>query len=136
MYVNRPGNSGGLGSLRTRRVAEFCGDGSAGRRIRLILRTDRWGAARRVRSASAEYCDDVRDDGVGVFVFPESKYGPAGGLKCRCLRAVTLGVSFELGGPVFLVHPGLSAMLGAAVPEASIDEHGNAPLGERNVGAY
>lgn len=69
-----------------------------------------------------------------VLVLPDAQDGPAFGFEGCCDALVSGDVGVELGDPVVAVGLGHVAVLGAHVPEAAVDEHGDLGLGEDDVG--
>lgn len=68
-------------------------------------------------------------------MLPEPEDCPAGGSQYPGLCAIAGCVAFEFRQPVVVVDAGSAAVLRAAVPEAPVDENGDAALGKDNVWA-
>jgi hypothetical protein len=69
------------------------------------------------------------------FMSPKPQYGPPCGLQSLRLFAVPSGIAFELRRPVLAVDSRAPTVFRTAVPETSINEDGNLPLREYNVGS-
>lgn len=67
-------------------------------------------------------------------MLPEAKYQPAGVLKCCVDPSIASPVPLQLRFPVADVRPGHPAVLGAAVPEASIYENCHPFRREHDIG--
>ena len=77
--------------------------------------------------------DDVR--GVaGVLVLPCPDDDPSRLSETSLGPAVAIDVGIELGAPPVGVRPRGDGVFAAAVPEAPVDEHGDASSGEGDVG--
>lgn len=74
------------------------------------------------------------DGGWEGLMFPQTDDAPPGVVQGRVRGAVAFDVAAEFGGPVPLIRCGLAAMFRAGVPKAAIDEDGNLPAGEDDVG--
>lgn len=59
------------------------------------------------------------------YVLPHAKHCPT--VRCQCVRdpLVTLAIAFDLRSPIASIASRLASMLGATVPEAPVNEHGN-----------
>src|SRR4051794_37287511 len=77
---------------------------------------------------------DAGGDCGRIFVFPRTDYGPARGRETLRLLGVPPLVARDLRVPVGRVQLRSSAVLRAAVPEASVDKHRKALTRERDVG--
>jgi hypothetical protein len=73
---------------------------------------------------------------LGILVLPSMNDDPTGLGECEVYGSIALLVPSELGNPVRPVGSGDVLMLRAAVPEAPVDEHGNARSREYNVGPH
>ncbi len=71
----------------------------------------------------------------GIFVLPHVDRQPAMLLEFRVLPAVALTVPSELDSPPLRVVPGYGAVCRAAVPEAAVNEDGDARTSEGEVGS-
>ena len=89
-------------------------------------------AGRRTRLASAHliegddaHIDRYTVDSVIHFVLPHTDDQPS--VLCQCVvgTSVTSDVRLELWAPVVDVAAGNRAVVGTAVPEAAVDEHGD-----------
>lgn len=68
-------------------------------------------------------------------MFPNANHGPSSVLKHAICVAIALHVLVQLAGPPLPVRGWRSAMLGASMPEAPVDEHRDVCLGESDVSA-
>jgi hypothetical protein len=69
-------------------------------------------------------------------VLPDSHHHPAVALESGGLLAVADLVDLDLGSPVRGVGPRAGPVLPTTVPEAAVDEYGDAGASEDDVGAY
>lgn len=60
-----------------------------------------------------------------IFVFPDPNYDPSSFYQLPVCISVTCDIAFDLVGPEVSVRDGESVVIRAAVPETSIEEHGN-----------
>lgn len=72
---------------------------------------------------------------LGELVLPETQHAPAASAKLAGDKPVAGLVGGDLPAPEFRVLFGLGGVERAAVPEAAVDEDGDAELGENEVGA-
>lgn len=85
-------------------------------------------------SAQLSIQDRSPQDGLfGRFVLPQSEHGPSIRHQGSRLETITLDVARQFGDPVSLVRVRWTAVLGAAVPEATVDENGQPDLCEDDV---
>jgi hypothetical protein len=82
---------------------------------------------------NAHGLDDPLGGFVWVLVLPYMDGLPAGRRKCSVGLSIALDVPRELGLPVLPVCCGHVGVLGTAVPEAAIDEYGDAGAREGDV---
>ncbi len=68
-------------------------------------------------------------------MLPDAEDGPALGAQCAVDAAVPGLVAGDLGQPEGGVGLGPGGVFGAAVPETTVHEHGDAEPGEDEVGA-
>ncbi len=73
-------------------------------------------------SALPNQCRKVRDDAIEILVLPEAHHLPAGVLECCSLFSVPGDIALKFEGPIVSVDVWLVTVLGAAVPEAPVDE--------------
>lgn len=66
-------------------------------------------------------------------VLPQSADAPSKGFQLRRLRLIATHILGELGRPERVRGPGADVVLGTAVPEAPVDEHGDAGSREHDV---
>lgn len=66
-------------------------------------------------------------------MLPDSDYCPPFGLKHPCVARVAFDVALEFWSPVRRVDSRGGSVSWAAVPEAPVDENGDAPTGEHDV---
>jgi hypothetical protein len=86
---------------------------------------------------SASFVDDCPDSiggFVGIFVLPDSDADPTGFGEALIGVAVSGSVVGDLAGPERSVGGCDGVVLGTAVPEAAVDENGDAGRGEHHVG--
>src|SRR5690606_12077584 len=80
---------------------------------------------------------DSRADRIGdvdrILVLPEAKHSPTRRPQQFVRLAISLSVALDLRRPVSHVWLGRREMRGASVPEAPVNEHGNAPPSEDDV---
>jgi hypothetical protein len=90
-------------------------------------------AALRVRQKSGYHADDTVEL-LENRVLPDAYDPPAISLELDCLSAVALNVFAQLSLPEPIVTARPYVVLGAAVPEAAIDEDCDPGAGERDIG--
>jgi hypothetical protein len=73
-------------------------------------------------------CREIR-----ILVFPYADHMPPGVVKRFIGRTIAAAVRFDLLAPPIRVRLGPRRMLRAAVPEATVDEHGQTGAREENV---
>lgn len=76
--------------------------------------------------------DPLRRRG-GILMFPDPDDTPAEGPKDVVVLPIATAVRLKLVHPEGCVRRGHMAMLGARMPEAAVDEHGDARCGEHDV---
>ena len=91
--------------------------------------------AARCRATLAQVGNDGIDCGRNAFMLPEPHNNPSGALERVGLLAVARGVPRQLRRPVLTIDTRLPTVFGAAMPEAAVDEDGDALSGECNVWA-
>ena len=69
-------------------------------------------------------------------VLPDAQDRPSKRFERAVIPALTFHIPLKLGVPEFLIGRGSGAMVRAAVPEATVDEHGWTRPRERDVGAW
>lgn len=85
-------------------------------------------------SSLGQPLEDAGHHHVDRLVLPRPDNPPPSTLEGASDQPVARDVSFELGDPVVAVPLGNVAVLRAAMPKAAVDEHGDAPAREDDVG--
>jgi hypothetical protein len=85
---------------------------------------------------SLESAHHLIGDLVHRLVLPEAQDGPPGSVQRVAHETIATFITVELRSPVVRVSVRHVPVLGAAVPEAAIDEHGNLLAREHDVWPY
>lgn len=105
-----------------------------GELCRASLGTEWLAVELRRQTEAAEAGEEAGEVFAGEFVLPDAKDAPAGFAERAVDEAISGLIAGDFGEPEFRVLLGLCAVDRAAVPEAAVDEDGEAKFGKNEIG--